>query len=340
MEIIKPKKLKNGDTIAIISPSSPLAGLTPHRLEKARKYFESKGFKIKEFKSTRKIFRWSAGTPQERAKDIMDAFLDKEVSMILTAIGGSTANQVLKYLDFEKIKENPKIFCGYSDISTLHYAFYKKCNLMTYYGPSALVQFGEYPNPLEYTESYFNKVLLENNTEIDIKASDEWTEESLNWFTKDDLTRARKLQKNSGFKWLKKGSAKGEIIGGCLSVILNLAGTEFWPDYKDKILFLELPEGNKFNLPTPVDEVDYRLTHLEMLGVFDKIEGLIFGRPYAYSKEEYNQLKEVLIERTKEYNFPILFDVDIGHTDPQITIPIGSEVEINSEKSMFKIRKF
>lgn len=338
MGLIKPFLLRKGDTIAIISPSSPMAGHTPHRLENAIKYFKFEGYKIKEFSSTRKIKDWSAGTAKERAKDIMDAFLDKEVNAIVCAIGGSTANQVLEFLDFEKIRQNPKIFCGYSDISVLHYAFYLKCNLMTFYGPSALVQFGEFPNPLEYTVNYFHKAVSENKPFF-VEASNNWTEEILNWFTKDDLKCPRKLVKNEGFKWLKEGIAKGEIIGGCLSVILNLAGTEYWPDYKGKILFLELPEGNRFDMNTPIDEVDYRLTHLKMLGVFRDIKGLIFGRPYKYSEEDFIKLQEILINHTEGYDFPLLFNADIGHTDPMMTIPIGSFVEINSKKNLFKVVK-
>jgi muramoyltetrapeptide carboxypeptidase len=338
MKCIKPNTIKKGDVIAIISPSSPMAGLTPHRLENAKKFLESEGFKVKEFASTRVIRDWSAGTPEERAKDIMDAFLDPEVKAIICAIGGSTANQTLKYLDFEKIKNNPKIFCGYSDITTFTYAFHTKSNLMSFYGPSALVQLGEFPKPLAYTWDYFKKATMTNEV-IDVKASKEWTDETINWFTKEDLTRPRKMKPNKGFIWLHEGFSEGEIIGGCLIPILNLAGTEYWPDYRDKILFLEIPEGSKFDIPTPVSEVDFRLTHLEMLGVFDEIKGLIFGRPYAYNDEDFFKLKEVVAAHTKGRGFPVLYNVDIGHTDPQITVPVGATVKLDSKNNLFQIKK-
>src|SRR3989344_3230586 len=121
MELIKPRKLIKGDTIAILSPSAGLAAIFPHRLDNAIKFLESEGYKVKEFSCTRKINGWESAPAKERAKDIMEAFLNKEVKTIICTIGGNTINKTLKYLDFGKIKENPKIFCGYSDISVLHY---------------------------------------------------------------------------------------------------------------------------------------------------------------------------------------------------------------------------
>src|SRR3990167_4216921 len=115
--ITKPDKLKRGDTIGVISPSGGLAVLVPHRLDNAIKFLENQGYKIKEFSCTRKNNGWESASAKERAKDIMDAFRDKDVKAIICSIGGNNANKTLRYLDFEKIKEIPKIFCGYSDIS-------------------------------------------------------------------------------------------------------------------------------------------------------------------------------------------------------------------------------
>ncbi|MEM4330916.1 MAG: LD-carboxypeptidase [Candidatus Pacearchaeota archaeon] len=335
MDLIKPSKLKKFDCIAIISPSSGLAGRYPHRINRAVDFFKSQGYKVKEFPSTRKDNGWESASAEERAKDIMAAFLDKEVKAIITSIGGTVALQTLKYLDYKKIKSNPKIFCGYSDISILHYAFYTQCSLISFYGPCAMTQFGEYPQPQEYTIEYFNKAVKKGKIGI-VRPSKKWTEEIPDWSKKEDLKRARKLKKNKGFEWLREGKAKGQILGGCLSSIIHLAGTKYWPDYKNRILFLEIPEGQKFDHGEPLPYVDFYLEQLEVLGVYKQIKGLIFGRPYRYSDNETFMLKKKLIERTKDYNFPILFNVDIGHTDPQITIPLGIQVEINSEKNIFK----
>lgn len=334
MQKIYPELLKEGDTIAIIAPSAGLAAIFPHRLESATKYLESKGYKIKEFPCTRKINGWESASAKERARDIMNAFLDKEVKAIICEIGGNTLNKTLKYLDFEKINENPKIFCGYSDISVLHYAINKKCNFSTFYGPCALTQFGEYPKPLDYTIEYFNKAVVEGKIN-EVKHSKEWTDEILDWGQKKDLERPRKMKLNNGFEWLKEGQFTGEIIGGCLHSITHLIGTEYWPDHKDKILFIELPEGEDFMKGEPLPEVDAQLADLEIAGIFKEIKGLIVGRPFRYSDEEVEKFKEVILDNTKDYDFPILYGVDIGHTDPQITVPLGTTVEINSLENKF-----
>jgi len=337
MEIIKPKKLEKGDTIGIVSPSSGLADLAPHRLDNAIKFLKDKGFKIKEFPTTRKRSGWESASAEERAKDLMEAFEDEGVKAIVCSIGGNTANKILKYLDFDKIKNNPKIFCGYSDASVIHYALNTQANLVTFYGPCMMVQFGEYPETLSYTWEHFLKAT--SGIIGEIKASERWTDEILNWFEKEDLKRPRELKENKGFEWLRKGEATGKIIGGCISSIVHLRGTKFWPEHKDRILLVEIPEGQEFDQGEPVEVVDAILADLELSGVFRDIKGLIIGRPFRYDKEQINDLKRVVLENTKDYNFPILFNVDIGHTDPQITIPLGVEVKIDSNKNTFNIEE-
>jgi len=335
MNLIKPQKLKKGDTIAIISPSGGLAAISPHRLDKAIKFLKSEGYKVKEFPCTRKINGWESAPAKERAKDIMDAFIDPEINAIICSIGGNTVNKTLKYLDFEKIKENPKIFVGYSDISVLHYALNKKCGIITFYGPCAMTQFGEYPKPLEYTLKYFNKALIEGKIG-EVNASEKWTDEVLDWSQKKDLERARKLNENKGFEWLREGKAEGEIIGGCLPSICNLLGTEYWPDHNNKILFIEIPEAQQFDKGEPLAEVDALLCNLEIAGIFKQIKGLIVGRPFRYDNEEKEKFKEIILDNTKGYNFPILYGTDIGHTDPQMTIPLGTKIKLDSKQNLFE----
>lgn len=336
MELINPPPLKKEDTIAIVAPSGGLAKLYPHRLDNAIKYFKSQGYNIKEFPNTRKNNGWESASPKERAKELMEAFLDKEVKAIICEIGGNTSNKILKYLDFNKIKENPKIFSGYSDISVLHYAINKKSNLLTFYGPCAMVQFGEYPKPLDFTIEYFNKAITEKNIGK-IEPSKEWTDEVLDWRKKKDLDRPRKLIKNKGYEWLKNGEAKGKVLGGCLPSITHLIGTVYWPDHKDAILFIELSEGVDIYKGKPLAEIDALLADLDNAKIFSQIKGLIVGRPYRYSKDEEDKFKQIILDNTQDYNFPILYGVDIGHTDPQITVPLGINAELNSKRNLFKL---
>lgn len=335
--MIKPRKLEKGDTIAFIAPSGGLAALVPHRINIAKAFFEKRGYKVKMYPTTLKNIGLSSDFPEKRAKDVNDAFSDTKVNMILCAIGGNSSHQILEYLDFNLIKKNPKIFCGYSDITTLEFAFYKKSNLITFYGPTAIAEFGEL-NFEGYTEKYFFDAVSSTFPIGRINPSLRWTDcKKANWLKKEDLTSKRTYNKNKGYEWLRKGNASGIIIGGCITSIMHTRGTKYWPDFSNKILFIETPEGEKFYKGEPLSNIDGYLACLRLNGIFDKIRGLIVGRGFGYSKEEINLLKKIILFNTRGYEFPILYGADIGHTDPKISIPLGVKVTIDSEKNLFSI---
>jgi muramoyltetrapeptide carboxypeptidase len=339
MELIKPKKLNKGDTIGIIAPSGGLGAIFPHRVDNGIKALRDLGFQIKEYLTVRKISDLgSSGSPDERVKDIHDAFEDKKIKAIICNIGGITANSILDKINYNIIKKNPKIFCGYSDITLLHHAFLKKADLVTFYGPCLMTQFGEYPKPLDYTKDYFYKALIEGNLN-QIEPSKKWTDEVLDWNEKKDLKRPRKLFNNDGYIWLKEGKAIGKITGGCLYSLLQLKGTKYEPDYNKKILFIETPEGQNFNKGEPLEYVNAQLMDLVNSGVFDKVSGLIVGRGFGYTEKERQKFKEMIKDYTRNYNFPVLFNVNIGHADPIITLPLGVEVTLDSSKNLFKINE-
>jgi len=338
MRLIKPKKLEKGDTVGLVSPSAPLAGLVPHRTQKAVKMLEELGFKVKIGKNALKVRGYTAGSLKERAEDINTFFKNKEIKAIICFIGGNHSNQILKYLNFRLIKKHPKIFVGYSDATVLHFAFYTQCNLVTFYGPAALTQFAENPKILSYTEEYFKKALMETRPIGKIKPSSYWTDEILDWFKKEDLKRPRKMKKNKGWQWLKKGKAEGPILGGCITSMMHLRGTKYWPDFSGSIFFWEISESDAdFTKGERVENMDSCLTDLELSGVFKKIKGMIIGRFFRYSKQEENEMIKIIKQRTADYNLPILINVDIGHTDPMITVPLSVRAKIDSSKNSFEI---
>ncbi len=335
--MIKPKTLKKGDTIAVIAPSSGLAKLFPHRINNAKKALEKLGFRVKLFPTVLKFENGKAGFAAERITDIHNAFKDENVKAIICAIGGLSANEILNKLDYNLIKKNPKIFCGYSDITLLHYAIHKKSNLVTFYGPCAMTQFGEYPEPQKYTVDFFLKAVASGQPIGRVVPSKEWTDEVLDWSTEQDLKRPRKLLSNQGHIWLREGKAEGKIVGGCLYSLLQLKGTEYEIDYNHKILFIEVPEGEDFTKGTPLSYVDSQLTDLRNARVFDKIKGCIVGMPFGYNEDERNKFRSLIEEHTREYNFPVLFNVNFGHADPIITIPIGVKATLDSNDNFFSI---
>ena len=226
---------------------------------------------------------------------------------------------------------------GYSDITVLHYAIQSQTGLATYYGPCLMTQFGENPEVLPYTLDYFKKSIIDEEDAYDIKVSETYTDEILNWFEKKDLERPRQLQKNSKYEWLRNGYAKGMIVGGAIPSINHLAGTKYWLDVKDKILLIDIPEGDDISKGLSISNVDAYLADLDNLSVFDEISGIIVGKPYNYSNNENQQLKEILIKYTKDKKYPTLFNVNVGHVDPIITFSYGDTVEMDSKTNTLRI---
>lgn len=338
-KLIIPKRLKKGDSIGFISPSSGLAPFAMHRIEQAVKTFEKLGYKVKMAKNALKNKGYVSASIKERVEDLHSMFRDREIKMIMTTIGGYNSNSLLKYLDYDLIRKNPKIFIGYSDITVLHYALQAAAGLATYYGPCAMTQFGEYPKILPYTLENFNKEVSANNADkgYEIIASKTWTEEILDWFKKLDTKRARKLRKNNGYYWWVKGKAQGELLGGAIPSINHLAGTKYWIEPKDKIFFLDIPESSDINHGMSLPEVEACLADLDNLGVFNDIVGLIIGRPYHCSSDEKVQLKEIVLSYLKNKKCPTLYNANIGHTDPINTLRYGAMAELDSRRNSFRI---
>lgn len=335
MTILQPPLLKQGDTIGIISPSLGLYPFVPHRLNRAIECIESLGFHIKLGKTTKTSNGYVSGTIEDRVDDIHKMFLDNEVKAIITTIGGNHCNQLLKHINYSLIRRNPKIFIGFSDITVLHYAFLSQANLKTFYGPQVMTQFGENPELQEYTLQYFKNVLFKKNRKqvLFIKPSDTWTDEFLDWTTKEDQVRPRKYYKNNGYRWLREGKSEGKLLGGCLQSINHLQGTKYWVDPKNSIFFLDIPEGHDFGKGMSLADIDSYFADLDNLDVFSSINALIIGRPIGYSLDDLKQFESIIMKYTSRFSYPIVCNVNIGHTDPIATFPYTSFTKINSEKN-------
>ena len=208
-------------------------------------------------------------------------FRDPEVKAIIATIGGDHSCHLLPLLDFDLIRTHPKILMGYSDVTVLNVAIRQKTGLVTFNGPALMPELAEYPEVFEYTERHMLKALCEPEPVGPIEPSRSWTEEFLDWGERADLSRPRKMEPSDGWTWLKSGKAEGVLVGGCLESMQHLRGTPYWPDLSGAILFLETSEER----PKP-EKVDGILMDYESMGAFERISGLLFGRPYGYSPEE------------------------------------------------------
>ncbi len=330
--MLKASKLQVGDTVGIVSPSWGGAGAYPHRFERGVEHIQSLGFKVKIGDHARHQRGVVSDTAENRAADIHAMFAASEVKAIFSAIGGDHSCHLLTLLDFDLIRANPKIFVGYSDTHIIAATIWKETKLVTFAGPAVLTDFAEYPSMVDYSQQYVLKALTENQPVGVIEPSPWWTEEFIDWGDKEDGVRPRARQSSPGWTWLKHGVAEGILIGGCLESLQHLRGTRFWPEWDDAIFFFETSEEK----PSP-EKVDGILMDYENMGVLAKINGLLVGRAKSYTGAEKQRLRDVVLERTRRYSFPVITDMDFGHTAPLFTLPIGCRARIDTGNRRFEI---
>ncbi|HEY5668086.1 MAG TPA: S66 peptidase family protein, partial [Candidatus Saccharimonadales bacterium] len=274
MQLTHPPKPKKDSTVYIISPSAGLLPFVQKRVERATKHLEAFGFKVKIASHAGQNNGYVSAPATERVADIHTAFSDPECGIIMAAIGGDHSNQLIELLDYDLIRNNPKVFIGYSDNTVLHYALATKANLQTYYGPCFLNQFGEFPEVLPYTLQSFTENILHRASTIDVKPSEKYTDEVLDWFTNEDNKRARTLVDNSGYSWWRDGKASGWAMPCTIPSINHLLGTPYMPDATGAILMLDIPEGHSMHEGASVADLDAWLTDLHNAGVLACVHGI------------------------------------------------------------------
>jgi len=304
---IKPNHLKPGDTVGIVAPAS--APPDPKAIDLSVRALERLGFKPKLSANARKRWGFLAGTDRERASDLMKMFADRKVKAILCVRGGYGSARLLPLLDYRAIRRNPKIFIGYSDITSLHCAMLTQSNLISFHGPMLNSDFIKDDLP-DFTLQSFLRTLTQPSAPGSI----------------------RRGYKKKTVSILRRGAASGQLIGGNISLLCTTLGTPFQPSFKDKILFLE-----------DLDEVPYRfdrmLTHLLNAGLLQQLAGIAIGintdceDPKAKTTKEYRQtLLDVFKERLLRLKIPIATGLPFGHIPLNATLPIGVRATLDAVK--------
>lgn len=314
MNKIYPQKLKVGDQVRVVAPARSLSIISKDLQAPANKKFENLGLKLSFSKHAKEIDDFNSSSIQSRVDDLHEAFRDPEVKAIFTVIGGFNSNQLLKYLDWDLIQKNPKIFCGYSDITALNNAIFAKMGLITYSGP----HYSTFAQELyfDYTLEYFKKCFMSED-QFQILPSVEWSDDK--WFMDQ---KNRVLIKNSGWLVINQGTAEGTIIGGNLCTFNLLQGTEYFPSLKDAVLFIE---DDSESLPHAFDR---DLQSLIQQSNFEAVKGVVIGRFQNASNMTKEKLIQIIKTKKELDNLPVIAGVDFGHTDPKITFPIGGQVSI------------
>ena len=339
--MIKPKMLRKGDKIAIVSLS--WGGLGDKNL--IHKYYIAKerlendfGLEVITMPNALKGTKYIYNHPEKRVEDLMNAFKDESIRGIFCAIGGDDTIRLLPYIDYEIIKNNPKIFMGYSDTTVNHFMM-NKAGLVSFYGPSIMAEFGEYVKMFDYTKEAVKNILFNECENYEIKSSEIWSSDYLDWDEKNINISKKFIKELHGYEILQgSGVITGKILGGCIDVFPMIIGTEIWPtkeEWQDKILLIETSEDR----PNPI-YITYYLRNLGALGIFDAIKGIIVGKPQA--EQYYEEYKKVYKKVLKEFNketLPVLYNANIGHSEPIGILPLGTEVEVDFDKKKIYLKE-
>lgn len=322
-----PAKLKKGDEVRVIAPSRSMVILGEDCKKIATERLEALGLKVTFGKYVMEADSdYLCTSVEHRVEDLNEAFKDKNVKAILTVIGGFNSNQMLDYIDYEAIKENPKIFCGFSDITALSNSIYAKTGLVTYSGPH-YSSFGMLKG-FEYTLEYFKKMFFEDK-EIEIKSSKEWSDDA--WFIDQEN---REFIKNDGMFVINEGEAEGEIVGGNLCTLNLLQGTEYMPNIENKILFLEDDDmAGKIYLM----EFDRNLQSLIHMPEFKTVKALVLGRSQKATDMTKEKWIKLIKNKLELANIPVIAGVDFGHSTPIITFPIGGDARLKAKDNNIEL---
>jgi muramoyltetrapeptide carboxypeptidase len=316
MRLLKPPRLNEGDTIGVIAPSHPVSPHHQDMYDQGIRNLRAFGFKVKEGKTVKLTHMgYMAGTDRQRAEDINEMFTDEEVKAIICALGGSVAIRTLRYLDYDLIKRKPKIFSGMSNITTFHIAFLAKTGLTGLHQTDVVFGFGADMKSEEAkyeTELFFR--ITENAQPMGLLPA----------FTKWEVWR--------------EGGAEGRLFGGSINSAETLLGTPYYPKLNEKIIFFWESIGQ------PLDELDAKLVHFRESGLFDKTKGMLIGKfrsevPDSSNKsgcriiERTSEIKELVLDVTGEYDFPIISDMDFGHYTPNLPLPMGLKARMDAQEA-------
>ncbi|PCK19750.1 LD-carboxypeptidase [Bacillus pumilus] len=315
-----PSPLKKGDHLRVIAPSRSASILSEEGILQAKKRLETLGFTVSFGKHVFECDLHSSSSIEHRISDLHEAFSHGEVNGILTAIGGFNCNELLPYINYDLIHQHPKVLCGYSDITALANAITAKCDMVTYSGPhfsSFQMEQGQ-----EEQTAMFQACVMSGEP-FDFIPSTKWSDDA--WF----LDQANRQFHPTQWGIYQEGTAEGTLYGGNLCTLNLLQGTSYMPNIKDAILFVE--DDDLVFPETFARDLTSLLQHAE------SIKGLIIGRFQKKSHMTEEHLRFILDKHPMLKHIPVIYGVDIGHTQPVFTLPIGGNVQLSCQNGDVKL---
>jgi muramoyltetrapeptide carboxypeptidase len=310
-EIIKPPRLKKGDTLALVTPGSYISY---EEKQESINNLKKLGFEVKYSDRLMEKNGFFSATDKERAADLNDMFERDDIKGIVCARGGYGCARILPYIDYTLVSKNAKVLIGYSDVTALLYGIYKNTDLVTFHGPVGISTYND------FSKKYFEQVLINPVEKVELKSSTSGNNYNI-----------------YGLTTIATGNAKGELVGGNLSIIVSLIGTDYDIDTKGKIIFLE-----EF-LEEPY-RVDRMLTQMLQAGKFNHAAGIALGvfKMCESNKENPSfsnsfSLMEVLKDRLSDLNIPVVYGISFGHVEDKFTIPFGIKAELDADNYKLKL---
>ena len=310
-KLIKPARLKNGNTIALVTPGSYI---TQQEKEESISNLRGLGFNVIYSDRLMQKTGYFSATDRERAADLNEMFERTDVQGIMCARGGYGCARILPYLDYTLIEDNPKPFIGFSDATALQYALLKNSSVITFHGPVSISTFSS------FSIKNFKNVLLNPTFELELSNSN--TGNNYNPY---------------GITVIADGKAEGELVGGNLSIVVSLIGTEYDINFSDKIVFLEEFIEEPYR-------IDRMLTQMIQAGKFENAAGIALGVFKLCEPNKTNpafsgsfSLMEVLKDRLGNLGIPVVYGLSFGHIADKFTLPFGGKAELNTETKQLKL---
>ena len=328
--MIKPDLLKKGDKVALISLSGGLGGedLFRHRVELGKKRLEEVfGLEVVITPNALKGCEYLSSHPESKAEDLHWALKDDSIKAIFSIIGGNDSDKIVPYVNIDEITKHPKIFCGFSDSTIIHFLFYK-AGVQSFYGPAVMCQFAENVKMHDYTVQAIQNALFSNEP-YEIKSADKWCGHMLDWSIEENDNIIRPMNDEThGIEFLMGDDTQGELIGGCIDTFPRVKEAKLFDNvnWDNKILFIEPSDDT----PTPEEFLGY-LELLKSMDVFTKINGIIVGKPKF--EKYYNEYKQTLIKflNDNNYNLTVVYNVNFGHEDPITILPYEAKLIIDTK---------
>jgi muramoyltetrapeptide carboxypeptidase len=331
-QIIFPAALEAGDTIRLVAPAGPLDA---QRIKLAEKRLREKGFQVQIPDDLFRADDYLAGTDARRAEELMQAFGDPNVAAIFPGTGGYGTMRILRRLNFDQIRQHPKILIGFSDITALHLAIHQKTGLVTFHSPNPMYGLGNEDGLSSFSEHWFWRALLpagHGKSGDDLQKG--YVLSPLAWASRDTEGRFEQACKLPLPTPLVSGKARGRIIGGNLSLIAALQGTPFEIVTEDRLLFLE-------DVGEAPYRVDRMLQSLQLAGKLDRLAGVVLGTFTRRENEDTSKETRTIIEVLTEYfsgrRYPVLLGFPVGHHSCNATLPIGVLCELDADQGSLRM---